>query len=144
MTSRTITASRALSTYLGLEREAEASDGQPSPDLRARLDTAWKALSPREVAWLRGRQPGAGNHFEDAARNRKVIKLLAAVPCGDDAAENGAIADWLEALTPPERGLFAKEAGCNAPSTETWKQLLEAVRARRSVDEAAAAAERRG
>lgn len=145
MTSRTtIPASPALSTYLGLEREAEASDGRPSPDLKRRLDAAWEALSAREVAWLRARTPGEGSHFEESARRRKVLKLLAATPCGGDAAENAAIAEWLEALTPPERGLFAKEAGCNAPSTETWKQLLEAVRARRSVEEAVAAAERRG
>ena len=124
----------SLSAYLGLERLAEEADGRPSADLRARLNAAWKALTPAEVAWLRARQ-SSGGPFEDAARRRKVLKLLAFVPMAGSAAENEVTAAWLARMSVPERGIFAKVASCNAPSDESWRQLIEAVKARKTVDE---------
>lgn len=125
-----------VQAYLDLEREADEADGAPSLDLVARIDAAWKRLTPAEVTWLRARPVGHGvGPFENAARRRKVLKLLEFVPTGASRAENQICAEWLKGMSPPERGLFAKLAKCNAPSEETWRQLIEAVKARKTVDE---------
>ena len=79
------------------------------------------------------RRPDGVGPFEDAARRRKVLKLLAFVPMAASRAENDVTAAWLARMSVPERGIFAKVAGCNAPSDETWRQLIEAVKARKTV-----------
>lgn len=126
-----------VSAYLGLERLAEEAEGQPSADLRRRLYIAWRELTAEEVAWIRSRRTADGaNHFQDAARRKKVLKLLAFVPMAGSGAENEITAAWLARMSVPERGIFAKVAGCNAPSETTWGQLIEAVKARKTLDEA--------
>lgn len=122
--------------YLDLERQVEAADGHPDPDLVDRMNAAWKVLTPAEVRAVRARNPGHGNSFEEAARGRKILKLLAKVPVGASREANRITAEWLVGFSPDERALFAQMAGCKSPSSETWRQLVEAVRSRRSVDEA--------
>jgi len=124
-----------VSAYLGLERLAEESEGRASADLRARIDAAWEALTPDEVRWIRARQSNGVGPFEDSARRRKVLKLLAFVPMAGSNAENEVCADWLTRMSVPERAIFAKVAGANAPSDETWRQLVEAVKARKTIGE---------
>jgi hypothetical protein len=126
--------STRLSTYLGLERLAEAADGQPTPDLRTRLDAAWDALTAVEVAWLRARRPGLpGNQFEDAARSRKTAAILAEIPTGETTAQNQRIAKWLTKLSATDRATLAAAAHVNAPSDETWRQVVAAVLARKPI-----------
>ena len=129
--------STRLSTYLGLERLAEAADGQPSDDLRTRLDAAWDALTAVEVAWLRARRPEAdhGNQFQEAARSRKVLAILAVVPTGETTFQNESIAAFLLGLSVEDRDAFAAEAHVNAPSDETWRQVVAGVLARKPIGE---------
>ena len=125
-----------LSTYLGLERKAEDAESAPSRDLLDRLDAAWKQLTAYEVTWLRARRPGAAiGPFEDAARSRKVAAILAVVPTGETTDQNRIIAEFLIGLSVPERAIFAKAARVNAPSAETWQQVVDAVRARKPIGE---------
>lgn len=125
-----------LSAYLGLERLVEDTDGAPSRDLLNRLDAAWKDLTTYEVAWLRARQPGTvTSPFEAAARSKKVIALLGVVPTGETSDQNRIIAEFLTGLSVPERAIFAKSAKVNAPSAETWQQVIDAVRARKPISE---------
>lgn len=131
-----MTQSPRITVYLDLEHEADETNGDPSPELVGRIDAAWKRLTPAEVTWLRARPVGHGvGPFENAARRRKVLKILEFVPTGASRVENQICAEWLRGMSPPERGLFAKLAKCNAPSEETWRQLIEAVKARKTVDE---------
>ena len=128
--------STRLSTYLGLERLAEAADGQPSADLRIRLDAAWDALTAVEVAWLRARRPvDSENHFQEAARSRKVLAILAVVPTGETTFQNESIAAFLLGLSVEDRNGFAFEAQVNAPSDETWRQVVAGVLAREPIGE---------
>lgn len=125
-----------LSAYLGLERQAEDTDGAPSRDLLDRLDAAWKGLTAYEVAWLRARRPGqTTSPFEDAARAKKVASILAVVPTGETTEQNRIIAEFLTGLSVPERAIFAKAAKANAPSAETWQQVIDAVRAWKPIGE---------
>lgn len=75
------------------------------------------------------------NAHEEAARAAKLLKLLAFVPTGSSREINQITAEWLAALSVPERAIFAWLAGCNAPSGETWDQLVQAVSARKTIDE---------
>lgn len=72
----------------------------------------------------------ATNPWEESARTKKVIAILALVPAGDTAAEMGEIADWLAALPQADRDALAAAAGVNSPSPETWGRLVDAARAR--------------
>lgn len=71
--------------------------------------------------------------FEVIARQRKVAALLALVPASRTEREHEAVADTLAGFSPADRVRFAAHAGVRAPSEETWRQLVEAVRARKAV-----------
>lgn len=73
--------------------------------------------------------------FEEAGRARKVMAILKVVPTGDSSTENGIVADFLAGLSVPERAVFAKLAKVRSPSDETWRLVIEAVRARKPVGE---------
>lgn len=79
----------------------------------------------------------SASRFEENARARKVLAILAVVPTGETSAENRIIAEFLAALSAPERALFAKIAKVNAPSEETWRQVISAVLARKPISEVA-------
>ncbi len=74
----------------------------------------------------------ARNPYVEAARTRKVLALLAAVPSGDNAA----LAERLAGFSERERTIFATGAGCKPPSEETWSQLVKVVRGRRAIEDA--------
>jgi hypothetical protein len=125
-----------LSAYLHLERQADEADGHPTPELADRLAAAWNNLSPGEIRWLRNRGMPEGSPFEDAARGKKVARLLASVPVCESADDTRITAEWLESMSVPDRALWAKKmAGVRAPSAETWRQLVEAVKARKTIGE---------
>lgn len=130
-----MTPSSKVSAYLDLERQADESDGRPAPDLAIKLDAAWRLLTPDEIRWIRARRDDQRNPFEESARSKKVLALLAKVPVGANRDANRITAEWLVGMSPAERGLFAQMAGCKAPSSETWRQLVEAVKQRRTVEE---------
>lgn len=71
------------------------------------------------------------NPYEAAARSRKVLKILAAVPAGETAEEITRIADWLASRTQDERNALAAWAGVNAPSETTWNEVVQVQRWRR-------------
>lgn len=75
------------------------------------------------------------NAFAEAARARRVVAFLNAIPTGRTAAENLKIAAYFSALSPEERKSFADHVGVNVPSEETWAKVCEALRARKTVDE---------
>ncbi len=75
------------------------------------------------------------NPHEEAARSRKVLAILSVVPTGETSEQNRIIAEFLAALSVPERAIFAKKAKVNAPSKETWDLVLSAVRARTPIAE---------
>lgn len=86
------------------------------------------------------------NVYELAARRDKVAKMLAAVPLATSVNEREALAVCLEQATPAARAQFAAKLGVNKPTSTTWAQLIDAVRARPLATEAevrAAAAARR-
>lgn len=68
--------------------------------------------------------------FEYAARARKVAAIVALCPAGSTPREREAVAETLETFSAADRARFAAAAGVRAPSTETWAQVVEAVRAR--------------
>lgn len=80
--------------------------------------------------------------YAEAARAKKVAKLLAKVPVGNNAAESAKILTWLEAFTADDRADFASFAEVNKPSATTWNALLSAVSQRKTTDEAFADADR--
>jgi len=125
-----------LSAYLHLERQADEADGHPTPELADRLAAAWNNLSEAEIRWLRNRGTPEGNPFESAGRARKLAKLMASVPMAETPDDNRIMAEFLEGLSVPDRAAWAKEwAKCNAPSAETWRQLVEGVKARKTIGE---------
>ena len=68
--------------------------------------------------------------YERLGRARKVAKMLAKLPILPlDTTGERTIA-VLEQATPANRAQFASWAGVTAPSDETWRDLIEAVRAR--------------
>jgi len=71
------------------------------------------------------------NVFADRARAVKVAKILATVPCGKTPAETDIICNWLRGLTVAERAAIARAAGANAPSDETWGQVITQAAARK-------------
>jgi hypothetical protein len=75
------------------------------------------------------------NAFAEAARAKKVVAILNAIPTGRTAAENAKIAAYFFSLSPEERKSFADHVGVNVPSEETWTKVCEALRARKTVDE---------
>lgn len=89
------------------------------------------------AGWLRPGQHEAPNPREEAARSRKVLAMLDKTPIGRTPEENAIIAEWLAALSVPERAIWAAGAGCRSPSETTWRQLIAAVRERKTVDEVA-------
>lgn len=77
------------------------------------------------------------NAFEYRARQAKVARLLAVVPCGRNRREIDATAAWLESLTGAERAILATHAGVHVPSAETWAALVRAAFNRASMEEVA-------
>lgn len=75
--------------------------------------------------------------FERAARSRKVLALLAVVPTVETARENQVVVEFLAGLSAADRAVFAGLAKVNAPSEETWRELVAAVSARTSLKEVA-------
>ena len=75
------------------------------------------------------------NPFEERSRARKVLAILATVPCGATAAEIAKTADWLGALSKFDRNVLAAAAGCKPPSDETWADVVAQARARIPVED---------
>lgn len=76
------------------------------------------------------------NPHEHAARERKVARMLAAVPLVTTPNERETMALVLEQSDGSARKLFAAKLGVNEPSKETWTALCAAVRARPLATEA--------
>jgi len=71
-----------------------------------------------------------GRAYERLARARKVAKMLAKLPLLPlDPTGERTIA-VLEQATSANRAQFASWAGVTVPSDQTWRELIEAVRAR--------------
>lgn len=67
---------------------------------------------------------------------RKVLAILAKVPCGRDAGEIGRIALWLRGLAPELRAELAARAGVRAPSETTWAEVVKAAEQRVAIADA--------
>lgn len=78
------------------------------------------------------------NPYEEAARLRKVEKLLAILPLPATRAEVEAQADALASASVEWRRAWATVAGCTWPSEETWRWFVAAARERRTLTEALA------
>jgi hypothetical protein len=87
-----------------------------------------------EQAWRR-LSPPTGNVYADRARARKVAAILARVPFATNALDREREAQVLERFTREDRDVFAAAAGQKPPSDETWRQVVAAVRARKTDDE---------
>lgn len=69
--------------------------------------------------------------YEVQARLEKVNRLIRVTPLGVDPEANADVIRMLEAATAEQRAKYAKDAGCRRPpSDETWRQFVEAMRAR--------------
>jgi hypothetical protein len=68
--------------------------------------------------------------YEDAARVRKVLRILSLVPHGETPAAVAAIADKLASFTPAQRTVFAARAQQKPPSDATWALLVATARKR--------------
>lgn len=68
------------------------------------------------------------NPFEAVARARKVTRLVAAVPAPETRSQAERLAMALAAFTPKQREMWARSAGCRAPSDLTWSWVVAAVR----------------
>lgn len=72
------------------------------------------------------------NVHEEFNRARKVAALARVIPCGRDATEIAATADFFAALPIGDRVAFAEEHGIKPPSDATWTALIAELRARKS------------
>jgi hypothetical protein len=70
------------------------------------------------------------NEFEQAARERKCLRMLAALPATASTAESQSLADCLAKFTIADRARWATNAGCNPPSESTWTRFVELARRR--------------
>jgi len=77
------------------------------------------------------------NHFADAARAKKVSRMLPFVPFGTDAAQVHEIADRMAAWKQADRDELARAAGVNVPSPTTWNALVAALREREPAEDLA-------
>jgi hypothetical protein len=74
------------------------------------------------------------NIFERDGRAAKLALLLAHVPTAAMPEACDAIADRLASFSKKEREAFAEGAGCKRPpSSQTWSELVGAVRVRKAV-----------
>ncbi len=78
------------------------------------------------------------NPYEEAARLKKVQRLLAILPLPATRAEVEAQADALASASVEWRRAWATVAGCAWPSEETWRWFVAAARERRTLTEALA------
>lgn len=71
-----------------------------------------------------------GRAYERLGRERKAARIAARVPFGQSDERNEWMLKRLADATPEERAQFAADAGCNPPSDETWRRVVEIVRER--------------
>ncbi len=71
------------------------------------------------------------NPYEYIARQRKVDVILSNIPNGASRRHNIGTARLLRSWSQSDRDVFARNAGANSPSNETWKLVVEAVEERK-------------
>lgn len=73
------------------------------------------------------------NGFEEAARMRKALRIISAIPLGETAEEIAKAGDWLEGLPQSDRDVLAAKVGVKSPSPETWALVVSTQRGRRPI-----------